>query len=420
MGPRRARIILALWAMLLGSMAWADRFAYLPAAPMPGSGTSGGVLAVLNLDTGQALSNIELGEAEPSAVAVSGDGRVFVADRSAARVLVLDTLALQVIDTLELPAEAEPSALLVSPDDRWLLVADGTMLWRVDLAATNPVAEAMTVSYSGTALASSPDGRYVLSLDGGLFSGTPGIALLNLGAEQDLPVGTELANRALEAAGGQGLAVAADGRVYLANAQSDQLLVLRIDGASHALSLDKTLALPEQSAPYGVALSGDGRHLLLSLSYNRVPGFSQVSGKVVVYATEDLSERYTLTLENPAAFASYHPQAITAIDGGRFALVKALWGSASGTVVSRLGLRDSPTGPSLEESGNQWGLTGYSVNGTSPFVGPECEDCPGARDHRQVAQATDGAEGGSGFRLALHPLMAALALGVLGWRRIRR
>ena len=408
MGTRGAGIILALWAMLLGSTAWADRFAYLPAAPMPGSGNSTGLLVVLNLDTGQSLTPIELGEAEPSAVALSGDGRIFVADRAGGRVLVLDTLTLQVIETLELPADAEPSALLLSPDDRWLLVGGAAGLWRVDL----------TASYAGTALAMAPDGRYVLSLDGGLFSGTPGIALLNLAAEPDLPLGTELANLALDA-GGQGLAAATDGRVYLANAQSDRLLVLQIDADTHALSLRETLELPAQSAPYGVALSGDGRYLLLTLSYNRTFGFAQASGKVVLYATTDLSEQYTLALENPAAFASYHPQAIAAIDEARFALVKSLWGQASGTVVSRLDLRTTPTGPVLEET-DQASLGGYSMNWTGPFVGGDCEDCPGARDHTQAARAADESGGSGGFGLGLHPLLAGLALWLLAWCRVRR
>ena len=61
----------------------------------------------------------------PYLLALSADGaRLYVADRTAASVVVVDAAARQI--TQEIHLESEPGGLVLSPDDRWLYVAERT------------------------------------------------------------------------------------------------------------------------------------------------------------------------------------------------------------------------------------------------------------------------------------------------------
>ncbi len=419
-----AKTLLLGLGLSLAVPAQADRFAYLPSTPSPGGGSTGlaeGELTVMNVDTGQPVASLDF-DTRPVAVAVDNAGQaVFMADEGGA-IYRLDTRTLNSERRFSV-ADAAPAALALSPDGRWLLLA-GEALWLLDLAASEPQPQALAASYAGTSLAFAPDGGYAVSLLGA-FGNAPGVAVLNFGIDGQLEDGAELA--ALPIDGGNGLAVGADGRIYIANPRGDELLVLQFDASTYSLAEQARIGLPEGSAPYDVALSGDGAHVLVTLAYNTAgPAAFRTSGEVRAYASADLQEVASLPLQNPSLYASFHPQAIAAVGNDRFALVKSLWGPGSGSVVSVLRLEpDGQGGMRLVEMEQALAVSGRDMNWTGRFVGPDCDDCPGARDHsRQAGSLEAGASGGGskGLLGAVQPVFIGVLLlaGIWRWRRAAR
>ena len=117
-------------------------------------------------------STIAVGIA-PTGVAVSADGRAYVVDNESHSLIVVDTAAGKVTDTI--PVGKRPAQVAITPDGAQAFVtnAGGGSVSVVDLATT-AVSETLLVSDHPIGVAIGADGRfaYVTALDASLLAGT--------------------------------------------------------------------------------------------------------------------------------------------------------------------------------------------------------------------------------------------------------
>lgn len=139
---------------------WATTAPVPPALAGLPAGTAAPPPALLRIDpaTGRVLARFDLpgaAEASPGDLAVASDGTVFISDSARGAVLVLRGGAGEVETLLAPGAVGSPQGVVISPDERTLIVADyPSGLWRVD-AATGTARRLAT-----------PDGASLIGIDG--------------------------------------------------------------------------------------------------------------------------------------------------------------------------------------------------------------------------------------------------------------
>lgn len=157
--PERAGVLGLAWAPGRTRL-WAATASVPPAVAGLPDGTAPPSPALLRIDpaTGRVLARFDLPggpEASPGDLAVASDGTVFMSDSARGALLVLRGGTGEVETLLAPGTVGSPQGIVVSPDERALIVADyPSGLWRVD-AATG----------AATRLAT-PDGASLIGIDG--------------------------------------------------------------------------------------------------------------------------------------------------------------------------------------------------------------------------------------------------------------
>jgi PQQ-dependent catabolism-associated beta-propeller protein len=118
------------------------------------------VIHVIHAPEWTRMDRIAVGQ-RPRGIALSRDGRLYVAASNDNRIDVVDLATRKVVDTL--PSGPDPERFVLSPDGRWLYVAneDDSLVSFVDIAAKKIVRE-VEVGAEPEGMAVSPDGRWVV------------------------------------------------------------------------------------------------------------------------------------------------------------------------------------------------------------------------------------------------------------------
>lgn len=157
--PERAGVLGLAWAPGRTRL-WATSAPVPPAVAGLPTGTAPPSPALLRIDpaTGRVLARFDLpggAEASPGDLAVASDGTVFMSDSARGALLVLRGGNGDVETLLAPGAVGSPQGIVMSPDERTLIVADyPSGLWRID-AATG----------AATRLAT-PEGASLIGIDG--------------------------------------------------------------------------------------------------------------------------------------------------------------------------------------------------------------------------------------------------------------
>ena len=225
----------------------------------------------------------------PSAVAVSSDGRTYVANTDSNTVSVINTATGQRIDanpsnifSTDISVGSSPSALAVSADGKRLYVANtgsGTVsvinttnFQRIDANPSNIFSTDISVGSSPSALALGTDGRVYVANRGSntvsvIDTVTNTLVDTNPNATGTNPISVGTSPSAL--------ALGADGRLYVANTGSGTVSVINTD--SYSITNPITVG----SQPAGLALGADGRLYVANRASNSVSVINTVTNTLV-------------------------------------------------------------------------------------------------------------------------------------------
>lgn len=393
-----------MWLAVIGLSgiqgARAASFAYVPI-----NDTDDGRVHVVDLEYGVHVAIVDVG-ANPEGVGISPDGSlVYVTNRGANSVSVIDAHGLAVIRTLDAIGDF-PSGVAVHPSSGVAYVAhqSGVAVIGPDYTVQqwNPPA------YGGFALQVSPDGRYVFVTGG--FGATQGLSILNTAdgsVVDEIPIGASAKGMVFDAPAQT---------LYIADQTGNRIAVVALNNFDDPARLGWTLSyisLDEDTQPYDVALNG--RYL-----YVAEEGTGTV-GVVDLYAVPPQKVQ-TLTLSNGGT-ASYpscqfghpvHPRGIATDQNGKPYVVKNIGCSeTNGALLTHLEGGDANLS---EANGTIW-LKRNSERGAPTsttygrFVGPDCARCP--RGEKPIITTPYVRPAALGW------LEAALLLGVC-WRTNRR
>lgn len=264
----------------------------------------------LDAASGERVSEYTAGPA-PHEIAVTRDGRSAVVTtyghRDAAHSLAVIDLQAGTTRTIDLGAHGRPHGvqLLANGDALVTTEASGALL-RVDIARGEVIGVAEVGDGVGHMVAVTPDDRaaYVSKIRAGTVLR---VDLATMDAGQERPAG----------AGAEGIAVAADGSVWVTNRADDTVTVHDAD------TLETLATLPSAGFPIRVVFTPDGRQALVTNAKAATLSVFDVATRrtlaTVALAPEDAALQDTLLGSGPLPIGAIvdpeRPRAYVAISG---------------------------------------------------------------------------------------------------------